>query len=174
MHHAKRNGSNLIMVDMVGIGLMLYQSLCKAYEKDRSVKVIGFDGRESAPKGDDEKTYANYKTYAWFQAQRKLNAFEFAVPDDPVLHRQLSRIPYSYTRGIGGGRYQIATKDEIHAILSCSADRGEAFVMLIDAFERAEPIYWSADDGINRDSWANPAYAQAAARARGMVFERPR
>ena len=175
MAHAKRNGSNTIMVDIVGIGAMLYQSLHKTYENDMYMTVIPFDGRTEAPKGMDEETFANYKTYAWFKSRRRLDAHELSVPNDPMLHKQLSRIRYRYTRGIGGGKYQIITKQEIHKILGCSPDRADAFVMLSDAFDRAKPISESDLDFSKRsDLWVHPYYREASRNLSGAVFTRPR
>jgi len=175
MAHAKRNGSNVIMVDVVGIGAKLYQDLELTYRNDSFVKVLPFDGRKSAPNGMDDRTYANYKTYAYFKLRAKMESHDFQVPDDQLLHRQLSRTRYRYTRGVGGGRYQIIPKGELIKIIGSSPDRADALVMMSDAFDLAAPIVFSEFvSGASQDHWAAPAYAHAARVASGVVFRRPR
>lgn len=138
MAHAKRNNSNLICVDMIGIGAMLYQMLAFAYENDSLMTVYGFDSRKAPPAGFEE-TYANYKAYAWFTVRGKYEARMVSQPQDPELKRQLSKIRYRYTSGIKGGKYQLWPKRKMKKIIGCSPDRADAWVMGLEALDHAKP-----------------------------------
>lgn len=139
--HAKKNGSNLICVDKIGLGSGIYARLLEIFQGDPKMTVYGFDSRITPPAGVDEDAYANYKTYAWFKARDKyfMNGY-CSVAKDPELIRQLSKIRYRYTSGGKGGKYILLPKKKMKKILNCSPDRAEAYIMGLDALDRAKPI----------------------------------
>ena len=154
--HAKRNGSNLICVDKVGVGAGVYARLCEIYEDDKWMEIYGFDSRLKAPSGEGEETYANYKTYAWFKARDKWFIPRMvSIPDDAVLKRQLSRIRYRYTSGGHGGKYMLESKKKMKKILGCSPDRADALVMGLDALEKASYTEQKEEMG---GSWVSPMF----------------
>lgn len=141
MIHAKQNNSSVICVDKVGLGAKLYQDLCATYAGDENVVIYGFDGRLSAPDGLADETYANYKTYAWFKALH--NYFtnrRSSIPNDSLLIRQLTKMRYKYTTGVKGGKYRLISKKIMKQSIGCSPDRAEAFIMGLDALDKAKVV----------------------------------
>ena len=156
--HAVRNGSNLICVDKIGVGAGVYARLCEIYERDTFMHVYGFDSRVSAPHGQDDETYQNYKTYAWFKARDKYFIPLLAsIPDDPILKRQLSRIRYRYTSGGRGGKYILESKKRMKKVLWCSPDRADAYVMGLDALDRADFVMQKSELS---PGWVHPRFRQ--------------
>lgn len=159
--HAKKNSSNLICVDKIGIGSGIYARLVEIFANDKNMTIYGFDSRISAPEGIDDQTYANYKTYAWFKARDKYFRDRLcSVPNDPELIRQLTKIRYRYTSGGKGGQYILLPKRKMKKILNCSPDRAEAYVMGLDALDRAEPI--SGKELFEKNpGWCHPRFRAA-------------
>jgi hypothetical protein len=148
--HAKINESNLICIDVVGIGAGVYSRLCEIFAGDSGMTVYGFDGRIKAPQGLDERTYGNYKTYAWFKAAAKFRAQECNIPRDQILASQLSSVTYHYSSGMV---LFIDSKDVLKEKLRHSPDRADAYVMALDALDQAKPVEV-------RDRYARPTRAK--------------
>ena len=154
--HAKKNGSNLICVDKIGIGAGVVARLQEIYEGDINMEIYGFDSRLSAPIGIDDETYANYKAYAWFKARDKYFIPRLcSIPDDPILKRQLTKIRYRYTSGGKGGKYMLLPKKIQKKLLGCSPDRADCYIMGLDALERAK---FTQPTEVVSEHWVNPRY----------------
>lgn len=149
MAHAKKNRSNLIGVDRVGIGEGVFSRLREIYSNDNSMRVYGFDGRLKAPEGSGELTYANYKTYAWFKAAHLFAEQKCDIPDDENLISQLSGVTYGYKQG----KLAVDPKDKLKLKLGGSPDRADAYVMGLDALTKAVPA--EKKDRYNRESTAD-------------------
>jgi hypothetical protein len=154
--HAKKNGSNLICVDKIGVGAGVLSRLEEIYNGDSLMEVYGFDSRISPAGGIEKDTYANYKTYAWFNARDKYFIPRLcSLPDEPILKRQLSKIRYRYTSGGRGGKYILESKKRMKKVLGCSPDRADAYIMGLDALDRAKYVMPSEPAGTY---WVNPRY----------------
>lgn len=166
--HAKKNGSNLICIDMIGLGASMYARLLEIYDGDRYMEIYGFDSRITPPVGIDEATYANYKTYAWFNARKYFQDRLCSIPDDKELIRQLTKIRYRYTSGGKGGQYILLPKRKMKKILNCSPDRAEAYVMGLDALDKAKPV--SGDAIFKRQNgWVHPRFRAEQSQAPHLI-----
>lgn len=141
--HAKKNGSNLICIDKVGLGAGVYSRLNEIYgsseddEIEQKVTIYGFDGRISPPGQLNEMTFKNYKTYAWFKAREIFKASRVDIPDDPVLKAQLAGMTWKFT---SGEVIMLDTNEDVKERLGQSPDRGTTVVMGLDALSRAAII----------------------------------
>jgi phage terminase large subunit len=140
MANAKKNKSNLVCVDKVGMGAGVFSRLNEIYTGDKNMTVYGFDSRLAAPKGLNDETYANYRAYAWFKARDKFMAKEANIPDDPALIAQLSGVTWHFTAGDVMIIDAKEGKDGLKARLGGSPDRADAYVMGLDALDHADPI----------------------------------
>lgn len=146
--HAQKNKSNLICIDMVGMGQGAYDRLCEIYGDNENMTVYGFDGRVSPPglgspsaagrgKSLAQRTYRNYKTYAWFKAAEKFAERLCDIPDDSILKSQLASVTWHYT---SGEVICLDAKEDLKEKLKHSPDRADAYVMGLDALDRADPV----------------------------------
>lgn len=143
--HAKKNRSNLICVDIVGIGKGVYDRLCEIYADDDSMTIYGYDGREQA---DDPLTFFNKRAESWWLAGIEFFEKRCDIPNDPILIKDLHSVTYHFH---SGGRIQIDDKQKvIRKALRRSPDRGDTYVMALDALRIAEPVYKT--DAYMRDS----------------------
>jgi hypothetical protein len=137
MAHAKQNKSSLVCVDKVGLGAGVYSRLQEIYTTDKTMRVYGFDSRISAPGDLNSQTFKNYKTYAWFKAREMFKDRKCCIPDDPTLKSQLASVTYHFT---AGDVLMIDAKDDLKERMGGSPDRADAYVMGLDALDKADPI----------------------------------
>lgn len=140
MMHQKRNKSNTIMVDVIGVGAGVFSRLCQVYESDvddngvKRVTVMAFDSRVEAP---EEKTYVNVKAEAWFYAAMMFHERKCHIPNDIVLINQLTSVTYD-DKG-SRGRLRVTPKDKLIERMGHSPDRADAYVMGLWAYKTAVP-----------------------------------
>jgi phage terminase large subunit len=132
--NAKKNGSNCICVDMVGIGQGIYDRLCEIFGKDSSMMIYGYDGRVKAA---NALTYVNHKSESWFRAAQLMHDKKCDIPNDPVLISQLASVQYEYR---SNEKLQVVPKDKIKEKLKHSPDRADCYVMGLDALTIAKPV----------------------------------
>lgn len=144
IQHAKRNKSNLICVDIIGLGAGVYSRLLEIYSGDKGMKIHGFDSRIQAPGNLNYLTFANYRAYAWFKLREMAKNKQLDMIQDETLMEQLSAVTYHFT---SGGQIIIDKKEDLREAMGCSPDRADAYVMGVDALEYAD--YVSV-----RDAWA--------------------
>jgi len=149
---AKRNKSSVICIDKVGEGSGIFSRVEQVYKTDSSVEVYGFDGRLSPPEGLAKETYANYKTYAYFKARDIFIDLKANIPNDVSLISQLSSITYEFRNG----RQAVTKKEDIKAKLGQSPDRADAYVMGLDALDRARYEYES--EKLVQAGWCHPRF----------------
>lgn len=141
MAHQKKNKSNLICIDKVGLGAGVYSRLLEIYsdpeDENQRVTVYGFDSRISAPGPLNDMTFKNYRAYAWFKAAEYFKDRHVNIPDDPVLKGQLAGVTWHFTHG---DVIVIDDKKDIQEALGQSPDRADTLVMGLDAVERAPAI----------------------------------
>lgn len=142
--HAKKNDSNMIAVDKIGIGKGVYDRLCEIFENDPRMTIYGFDSRVKA---DDEITYGNRKAEAWFYAAELFAERRCDIPNDPVLLKQLSGVPFRFK---SRGKIWLLEKDKLRLVLNGSPDRAEAYVMGLWALKHATP--YKKPDAYMRES----------------------
>lgn len=141
--HAKKNGSNMICIDKVGLGAGVYSRLQEIYgsaedEKvEQKVAVYGFDGRIKAPGDLNDMTFKNYKSYAWFKAREIFKEGRVDIPDDPILKAQLSGMTWKFT---SGEEIMLDTNEDVRERLGQSPDRATTVVMGLDALTKAPVI----------------------------------
>jgi phage terminase large subunit len=134
--HAKKNGSNLICVDVVGEGSAVYQRLCEIYSEDPDMTIYGFDGREAA---SDKKTFFNKKAEAWWTASKDWIAeAKCCLPKDERMLSQLCGVTYHFKSDM---KIAIDPDEILRKNLRCSPDRAYTYVMGLDALKYAKPIY---------------------------------
>lgn len=143
MSHAKKNSSNMICVDKVGLGAGVYSRLQEIYSKEddfdeerEDVAVYGFDGRIAAPGPLNDMTFQNYKAWAWFKARDAFMEGSVDIPDDAKLRGQLTGVTWHYTNG------DVIAIDKIEDLkknLGASPDRATTVVMGLDALSKATP-----------------------------------
>lgn len=135
--HAKKNKSNLICVDIVGIGKGCYDRLCEIYADDDAMTIFGYDGRVSA---HDNITFANSRAEDWWLAGIDFFEKRCDIPNDPVLIKQLYTVTYHFR---SGGTICIDDKQRIirKALRGASPDRADTYVMGLAALRIAEPVY---------------------------------
>lgn len=139
MAHAKKNKSNLICVDKVGLGAGVYSRLKQVYSEDDNkdpMAIYGFDGRIEPPGPLNELTFANYKTWAWFMARDEFIEKRVDIPDDPVLKSQLTGVTWHFSNG---DVMMLDKNQDIKKNLGQSPDRATTVVMGLDALRRANP-----------------------------------
>lgn len=137
MSHAKKNGSNMIVVDKIGVGSGVYSRLQEIFAKDLNMEVYGFDSRIKPPEGLDEATYVNYKTFAWFTASNEIFAERKAgLPRDPELVKQLCGVTYHFENE----KMRVDNKEDIKEVLKKSPSRADALIMGLDGVRRAKPV----------------------------------
>lgn len=134
--HATKNKSNLICVDKVGVGAGVFSRLQEVYNENTRMDVYGFDSREKPPGDLDEKTFYNFRSWAWFKCAEKVRDKKCAIPDDSILKEQLASAKFKFKNG----KILVCPKEEQKETLGSSPDRADAFVMGIVALERATPI----------------------------------
>ncbi len=159
--HATEHGSNMICIDKVGIGAGIYSRLVEIYSGKTKMTVYGYDGRisppgpvthkEGQPPSQYQMTYNNYRSYAWFQCARKLQGRQACVPNDKMLVKQLNIVNYKFQ---SNGKMTLEPKEDVVKKLKQSPDRADAFVMGLDALDKAEPIK-------RRDRWAEDDYEKS-------------
>lgn len=137
--HAKKNGSNMICVDKVGLGAGVFARLNEIYsdpeDQDKAkVTIYGFDGRISPPGPLNEMTFKNYKTYAWFKARDIFKEGRVDIPEDPILKAQLAGMTWKFT---SGEVIMLDTNQDVKERLGQSPDRATTLVMGLDALSRA-------------------------------------
>lgn len=144
--HATKNKSNLICIDVVGMGQGPYDRLCEVYADHPNMTVYAFDGRLTAPapkmqpgqpKALIQRTYKNFKTYAWFRAAEKFAERLCDIPDDTILKSQLSSVTWHYT---SDEVIALDSKEDLREKLKHSPDRAETYVMGLEALDHADPI----------------------------------
>jgi phage terminase large subunit len=131
--HQKTNKSNVIMIDVIGVGAGVYSRLCEVYAEDPTITVMQFDSRIKA---GDEITYANLKAEAWFYAASLFHEQRVHIPNDTVLISQLSSVTYELG---SNGRMRVTSKDKLIEKMSHSPDRADAYVMGLWAYKNAIP-----------------------------------
>lgn len=153
--HAKKNGSNLICIDKVGLGAGVYSRLQEIYsdteddiEAVKRVVIYGFDGRIAPPGPLNEMTFKNYKTYAWFKARDIIKERKCDIPNDPILKSQLAGMTWKFT---SGEVIMLDTNQDVKERLGQSPDRATTLVMGLDALSRAAVIK-------QFDKYARPQY----------------
>ena len=132
--HARENKSNMIAVDIVGIGKGVYDRLVEIFADEPGMMIYGFDGRVKA---NDERTYFNHKTEAWFYAAKLFHNRYCDIPHDPILISQLSSVTYEYK---SNEKLAITPKDKLKEKMKHSPDRADCYVMGLDALRVATPI----------------------------------
>lgn len=133
--HAKKNKSNMICLDVVGIGKGVYDRLCEIYADDDSMTIFGYDGRVAA---EDDLTYLNKRAEDWWLAGIEFFEKRCDIPNDPMLIKDLHSVTYHFH---SGGRIQIDDKNKvIRKVLRRSPDRGDTYVMGLAALRIAEPV----------------------------------
>lgn len=140
MAHARKNSSNLIAIDKVGLGAGVFSRLNEVYgedDEDVKVSVYGFDSRIAAPGPLNDMTFANYKSYAWFKARDLFNEGKIDIPNDQTLRAQLSSMTWHFTNG---EVIQLDKKEDVKKRLGQSPDRADACIMGLDALSRAPVI----------------------------------
>lgn len=141
--HVKKNGSNLLCVDKVGLGAGLYSRLQEIYgsaedeRTEQKVVVYGFDGRIAAPGDLNDMTFKNYKSYAWFKAREIFKEGRVDIPDDPILKAQLAGMTWKFT---SGEVIMLDTNEDVRERLGQSPDRATTVVMGLDALSKASVI----------------------------------
>ncbi len=130
--NAKRHNSNLIAVDKIGEGSGVCSRLKEVYANDVGMRVYGYDGRLKAR---DTETYANYRAESIFKAAKMFQERKCSIPDDSVLVKQLTAFTYKY---LSNGKIIIDKKEKIFEKIGCSPDRADAYIMGLDALNRAE------------------------------------
>lgn len=138
MAHAKKNKSNLICVDKVGLGAGVYSRLKEIYDdqdgEHEPMLIYGFDGRLEAPGVLNDQTFANFKTWAWFMARTEFIERRVDIPDDPVLRSQLTGMTWHFTNG---DVIILDKNEDVRKNLGASPDRATTVVMALDALRRA-------------------------------------
>ena len=133
--HAFKNESTLICVDKIGEGSGVYGRLVEIYSGNPRMTIYGFDSRISPPEGLMKETYANYKTYAWYEIARKMfQERKVTIPDDYILVEELSAHTYTFRNG----RMAIEAKDEIKDRLGHSPNRADAYIMGLEALNHVK------------------------------------
>lgn len=141
--HAKKNGSNMICIDKVGLGAGVYSRLNEIYgssedeKMEQKVSVYGFDGRIYPPGPLNEMTFKNYKTYAWFKAREIIKEGRADIPDDQVLKAQLAGMTWKFT---SGEVIMLDKNEDVRKRLGQSPDRATTLIMGLDALTRAQVI----------------------------------
>lgn len=154
MAHARKNASNLIAIDKIGLGAGVFSRLQEVYgNDDEDVKVIvyGFDSRISAPGPLNDMTFANYKSYAWFKARELFKEGRVDIPNDHTLKSQLASMTWHFTNG---EVIQLDKKEDVKKRLGQSPDRADACIMGLDALSRAPVI--RPYDRYSRPQFARP------------------
>lgn len=154
--HARKNGSNMICVDKVGLGAGVFSRLNEIYSQDESdlertsirVTVYGFDGRIEAPGPLNEQTFKNYKSWAWFKARERMKEGRLDIPDDEVLRSQLAGVTWKFT---SGEVIMLDKNEDIKERLGSSPDRATTVIMGIDAIDRAQIVK-------RHDAYARPQF----------------
>jgi len=131
--HAVKHKSNMIVVDKCGIGKGVFDRLNEIYGDDEKMDIYGYDGRLKAI---DHLTYGNKKAESWFYAAEQMAESRCDIPNDPVLIKQLSSVPFRFK---SRGKIWLLEKDKIKLILRGSPDRAETYVMALDALKVAKP-----------------------------------
>ena len=131
--HQKRNKSNTIMIDVIGVGAGVFSRLSEVYGEDSSVSVMPFDSRVEA---GDKQTYANLKAEAWFWAAHQFHEQRCHIPNDTVLISQLSSVTYEM---MSNGKMRVTPKAKLLEKLSHSPDRADAYIMGLWAYKNAIP-----------------------------------
>ena len=166
-YHATKNKSRLICVDKVGEGAGVYARLDEIYRGNRLMKVYGFDGRTEAP-GKFKETYANYKSYAWYEIGRRafLN-HQASIPNDYLLIEELSTPAWEYRNG----KIAVQVKDKIKDNLGRSPNRGDAYIMALDALSYCALSIQSKEED-DKAGWQGGNYEPEWARMpeKGMVL----
>lgn len=138
MAHAKKNKSNLICVDKVGLGAGVYSRLCEIFsnqDDDKDPMIIyGFDGRIKPPGLLNGLTFANYKTWAWFSARDEFMEGRVDIPDEQVLRAQLTGMTWHFTNG---DVIILDKNEDVRKNLGASPDRAVTCIMGLDALRRA-------------------------------------
>lgn len=132
--HQKRHKSNMVCVDIVGLGAGVYSRLQEIYGDDKRVTVYGYDGRCKAPGKLNDLTFANYRAYAYFKVRELTKTRQLDLKYEETLFNQLSGVTYHFT---SGGEIIIDKKEDLKETLGCSPDRADTYVMGIDAMEKA-------------------------------------
>ena len=153
--HAVKNNSTLIAVDKVGEGSGVYSRLVEIFI-GKPTMVYGFDSRLHAPDGRMHETYANYKSYAWYEVARPAFQNKKAiVPNDYILIEELATPCFEFR----GGKIAIELKDKIKDRLGRSPNRGDTYVMGLDALTKCRSKLRMKTDGVGwNDSSYEPDY----------------
>ena len=109
-----------IFGDAGGLGLPMCHQLA---EMGWPIHQVNLGGRAQEP-----DRYQNRGTEMWFQAARQIDRMECILPDDEILHSQLT------TRRVGTGKtgkLNLESKKEMKARGFSSPDRGDALVMTL-------------------------------------------
>lgn len=142
--HAKKHGSNMIVIDKIGMGAGVWSRAIEVYKSDKTMTIYGFDGRIKPPEGIYADTYVNWKAYAWGRASQELFAERKTkpLPDDELI-RQLCGVKFKFS---SNGKIQIWPKEDIIEELGCSPDRADMYIMGLDGLRFARPI-------VKKDGW---------------------
>jgi hypothetical protein len=134
--HATKNKSNMICVDKVGVGAGVYSRLQQVYANSEKMEIYGFDSREKPPGMQDEKTFYNLRSWAWFKCADVIREKKCSIPDDSILKEQLASAKFKFKNG----KILVCPKDEQKEVIGSSPDRADAFIMGVVALERAVPV----------------------------------
>jgi hypothetical protein len=112
-----------IFGDAGGLGLPMCHQLA---EMGWPIHQVNLGGRAQEP-----DRYMNRGTEMWFNAARQIDRMEAILPDDEILHSQLT------TRRVGTGKtgkLNLESKKEMKARGFSSPDRGDALVMCLASY----------------------------------------
>jgi len=151
--HARKNKSTLICLDKVGCGIGVYDRLGEIYADDKDKDVVTIYGFDSREKANDPITFGNRRAEVWWKAGQKFAERKCDIPNDPILIKELSGVTYHFR---SNGKIFIDKKEDLKAQLGKSPDRGDTYVMALEALEMAEA--YSKPDAYMREEREEEEY----------------
>lgn len=112
-----------IFGDAGGLGLPMCHQLA---EMGWPIHQVNLGGR-----AHDPDKYVNRGTEMWFEASRQIDRLECILPDDEILHSQLTTRRVAASKN---GKLSLESKKEMKARGFSSPDRGDAVVMTLASY----------------------------------------
>jgi hypothetical protein len=128
-----RHDCRNFVVDSIGNGKGVYDDLSDFPQ----FNVKNFDARRKViVLPGDKHEFANVRARAWWYAWEEVKAGRVAYPKDPKIRAQVSQMRF---RPVGQGALAMELKEDYKKRVKCSPDRGDAWIMGIDATRDVEP-----------------------------------
>ena len=151
---AARHDCKNFVVDSIGNGKGVYDDLCAFPE----FNVRNFDSRRRVIiQPGDKHEFSNVRAKAWWYAWEEIKAGRVVYPEDQRIRAQVSQMRF---RPVGQGALAMELKEDYKKRVKCSPDRGDAWIMGIDATRDVEPHGYNAP---------KTDHAPAAARSGAMA-----